>query len=409
MVVADGRCDVIDGWGTTGMSVSPDGTRLARLVRPTENDAQPTLLTVTDRHGPVWSRRVPIVDAHSLLWTEHGLAAASTGANRVEFFDEDGVGTGRWTPGGVGDCWHLNSLVAVAGRLAVSAFGVFSHHREWHDLGPDGHGVVYDVERAEVLVGGLHSPHDPVVTDDGWVICNSGTSEFLRVGPNGEVADRVDLGGWTRGVALHGDHWFVGVTPVRDSDRSSAWIAVVDRERFEQVDEIDTPSTNIFALAVVDGPLLGGLRLNARSASLMVPGPPRLGTPLSADDCAVDLEIVANDPTASSDRQLTVRVTNHGSADLASVGDLPVLIGVRQRFDDSIDDLGRIHLPFTIRPGRCETFTVVQRAVGLPRVAVELSVMQEGVRWMCDVWPGAATTLVLADEAALADETVLGG
>lgn len=240
---------------TTGMCLSPKADRLAYLSYVSSFKPDGSYLTVIDRDGLVVRRRLPeVVDPHSLVWDpDEGLVAVSTLNNTVFWLSDDGLISDSWSPGGKGDCWHINSLTWREGVLCATAFGRFSEHRGWAKEGAaEGAGIIFEPRSGKTLVNGLTYPHDPVWLDSSWLVCNSGTGEVLSIDPVGTIVKRVQLDGWTRGVQIESERILVGVTVHRSSPPNArARIAVLDRKTLQEIDSLPVPAKEVFALVAV--------------------------------------------------------------------------------------------------------------------------------------------------------------
>lgn len=403
MIAVDAHgCEVIDTVPSHGMAVSPQGDRVARLTR-TGGEGGLTHLMISDRDGLVLSRRVPVVEPHSLLWTIDGLIAASTGTNSLIWFDETGNTTRSWSPGGDGDCWHLNCLTTHGGHVLVAAFGMFGAHRAWTQLDGAGQGLVYDVDAGTVVLGGLHCPHDVLRLGERWLVCNSGDGEVIRIDasdPDDWTAQRTQLGGWTRGLVVVGDRFAVGVTPRRSSDSTRARVAFVDEDSLDEVDSIEIPAPNIYALAMLDEDLVEGILRSSRMTSMMSAPDTFVDGPLDAADCDAEVRVLAVDRTLDH-ALVDVVVTNRGTRTYASVGTHPVHLGVRGRTDDATLDLDRHPLPRPIRPGRSLTFSIDVATSGRVIDELHLGLVQDQVRWFDEVAPAATASILTGEHPGL--------
>lgn len=175
--VGDNDCELLDPLPTTGMAVSPDGTRLARVTW-VEGATDVSELVVNDSLGLLLYRRLDgVAEPHSMMWLDDEIHVVSTGNNSIATMDDSGRTKHVWRPEGVsshGDRWHLNSLTLVGDRVLATAFGMFDAVRGWGRPGAlEGAGVVFDLATGEVVLSGFSAPHDPTWLGDGWLICNS--------------------------------------------------------------------------------------------------------------------------------------------------------------------------------------------------------------------------------------------
>ncbi|WP_293751661.1 TIGR03032 family protein [Limnohabitans sp. Rim8] len=114
------------------------------------------------------------------------------------------------------DRCHLNGLAMKEGRAAyVTAVGESDVVDGWRDHRSAG-GIVMDVQRNEVVAGGLSMPHSPRWHQDKLWVCNSGTGEFGHVElDSGRFVPLTFCPGYMRGLFFHGDYALVGLSKPR--------------------------------------------------------------------------------------------------------------------------------------------------------------------------------------------------
>lgn len=206
-------------------------------------------------------------DPHDVLWTGDSYAIACAGANKIVFVSPAGKVTRIWAAPGVGDAWHLNSLLVIDGELHVAAFGRHERDREWNEPGADpASGFVLNLVTGKDVVTGLSSPHHPRLVDGKWIICNSGRRGLTRIdAETGGVEAEVVLEGWTRGLAVLDSVLLVGESPGRTEPAGvSASVAVVDRGTWEVVDRFSVPAREIYDIALGPADLAKSIRRSAR-------------------------------------------------------------------------------------------------------------------------------------------------
>lgn len=413
LYVESGRGDLVDPLPTTGMCLSPDGSKLARLVW-TPHDNAGSALYISDHTGLLLYRRLDEVsEPHSLLWVDDQIIVVSTHTNSVLWLDDSGRERRRWTAPGTkptGDYWHLNSLTHDGDRLLVSAFGVFDRHRGWAEPGArDGAGIVFDLCAERIALTGLSGPHDPIWLGDSWLVCNSMTQEVRRLKPDGETTARVRLGGWTRGLLVENGRAYVGVGVHRDADPAArARIAVLELETLTEVDAMPLPGREVFALSRISQGILDGLRVGARTGALQEAGSAeiRMETPLAPADCVVRTEVVGGyrpgETWTTGPRTITVRVTNLSAVRLSGLGPYPVRVGARwrQAGGDSFIDGERGMLSHPLDPGRSADIVLEMRPPLSGESVLRVGAVQEFVRWFDEVSPQASQDLAVRVDAA---------
>ena len=114
------------------------------------------------------------------------------------------------------DRCHLNGLAMRDGRAAyVTAVSQSDVVDGWRDHRADG-GIVIDVQRNEIVAGGLSMPHSPRWHQGKLWLCNSGTGEFGHLElETGRFVPVTFCAGYMRGLYFHGDFALVGTSKPR--------------------------------------------------------------------------------------------------------------------------------------------------------------------------------------------------
>jgi uncharacterized protein DUF4915 len=366
-----GRVEQIDRLPTTGLAWS--GSRLARArFDPAETARAGELLLYGPRRLDRRLSVAGLTDPHDLAWDGELLVAVSTLGNAVLWIDADGCVVRRCEPPGSGDCRHLNGVVVSAGRVLVTAFGRFARHREWAVRARDGTGILFDAASDAVVAEGFSSPHSPREMEGRLLLCDSGRSDLAVLTPKGRVERRVRLSGWTRGVAVDGDHVYVGES-VRRGEGGFATVAVLTRERLALVDRLELPVREVYDLLALP-------RGTART--LAAPSPPRPPMPaLAPSDLHASIHLHELRPLRRGElADVHCTVTNLRHAPLATAPPHPVSLA-------SIwEPPGRClwsPLPGTIPPGDTAWCTARLLAPDRPgRHELRLALVQEGVAWL---------------------------
>lgn len=168
------------------------------------------------------------------------------------------------------DRCHLNGLAMDRGApVAVTACSRSDTIDGWRDRRSGG-GVVIDVASGEIICAGLSMPHSPRAHQGLLWLLNSGTGELGFIAENGRFEPVAFCPGFVRGLAIHGNLAFVGLSKPRyrrfeglpldrrlqDAD-SDPWcgIQVIDLENGACVDwfRIDGPVTEIYDVALISG------------------------------------------------------------------------------------------------------------------------------------------------------------
>ncbi len=239
-------------------------------------------------------------------------------------------------------------------------------------------------------------------------MCNSGTGEVIEFDEQGVPRRGVELGGWTRGLALVDDLLLVGVSARRDESTpgATAELVVLDFDSFEERERLTLPCREIYDLAPVrpafrEG-LRRGLRTNGRLEGELVQAamfesvgvePVRLwatGEPLPQE--AMRSQVIADVSRSmrAGDRELIPCVVrNDGGAILTSSPPNPVSLSYRW-YDGrrEISEGERVPLPRALPPG---TPVSIDLPLEVPlesgRYRLGISLVQEHVAWFDEVDP----------------------
>jgi uncharacterized protein DUF4915 len=424
-VVEGERARRIDWLASMGLAVDPVRGRVARVLRDAGDPDGPGEVLVSDAKGIELYRRVDaLIDAHDTVWHDGELVVASTSSNSLLWLGAGGEVMRAWKAPGSGDAWHLNSLVVDGGRLLACAFGRFDEHRGWAAPGAaPGRGLVFDVESGETVIEGFTCPHTPFRLDGRWAICDSAELALVVLDDDGTVAERVALGGWTRGAAVAGDRLYVGISARRhESPGARAAVAVLDRETLRELTRIPIPAREVYAVAAVPAALIEGLERGFRTNATRVGDADQLALfraagvepellwavsdPLPESACRTTLaaELPAT-MRAGETREVSWALTNHGGAVLPMAQPHPVRVGARWFAADGtvIAHHERAELLRSVPPGATVHGTIMLTAPqGASRL--RLSPVQEFVRWFddCDPANGVAGTVAVTAGAAAA-------
>ena len=372
LVLLDGdRVERVDGLPTTGLAASSGRVGRARFD-PAETATSGELL-VYEPGGLERRLVVPgLADAHDIAWDGDILGAVSTLGNAVLWIDQEGQVVRRWQPPGSGDCRHLNGLVVQSGRALVTAFGRFTRHREWAVRPREERGVLLDATTDRVVAAGFSSPHSPREVDGRLLLCDSGRSELVVLSWSGCIERRVPLTGWTRGIAVAGDHVYVGES-ARRGEGAFATVAVLTRDSLTLVHRVELPVREVYNLL----PLPRGVTRRLATPSSRLPPMPAL----PPSDLRASIQLDAVPPLRRGELStLECTVTNLGRRSLLTAQPHPVSIA--SHWEPPTRCLWS-PLPRAISPGetvRCSTRVLAPGRPG--RHALRLSLVQERVAWL---------------------------
>jgi uncharacterized protein (TIGR03032 family) len=187
----------------------------------------------------------------------------------------------RWRPPFVSklmpeDRCHLNGVALENGRPRyVTAVAETDVRQGWRPEKASG-GCVVDVPTGRSVVRGLCMPHSPRVAAGRLYLLDSGSGRLVHADPDtGQVQTVADLPGFARGLAIHADNAYVGLSRIRPTsdmaglpiadrpERLTCGLAVVDLKTGQSVARLDfdSPLNELFDVQVLPGvrkPFLSG-------------------------------------------------------------------------------------------------------------------------------------------------------
>ncbi|MBI5853293.1 MAG: TIGR03032 family protein [Planctomycetes bacterium] len=155
------------------------------------------------------------------------------------------------------DRCHLNGLAVEDGRIAwVTALGETNHAEGWRENKTSG-GIVMNVATGAVVARGLCMPHSPRVHDRTLFVLDSGRGRLCTVDPrDGRITTVAALPGYARGLAVHGETAFVGLSKVREKDLANG-LPVTEQYRVDErrcgIAAIDLRSGRLVAFLWFEG------------------------------------------------------------------------------------------------------------------------------------------------------------
>jgi hypothetical protein len=415
LVSYDGsRTERIDRVSSMGLALA--GNRLARLLRDLDQPGAAAELLVYDERGVQRYYRLDAVsEGHDLAWDGSSFIVVSTATNTIVWVSPSGEITRTWKAPGEGDAWHLNDLLLKDGDVYVAGFRKDPQHRAWASHLEEPSGFVMSVTTGQDALQGITCPHSPRFFDGAWAVCNSAGGELLQFDQSGrEVARRLKLEGWTRGLAVGDELLFVGESGIREPFAGGAsTVAIVDRASWSLMDRVSLPCDQIYDLALAPISLLEGLRrgfrTNARRNAEQdqyamfrrVGIEPRLlwaiSDPLPPEACRVRIELAVPEVLgAGTQVELPCVLENLGPEFLVSAPPYPVTIACKwipsdSELDDQVIESDHWRLPQTLPPRHPVEFGLkipIPAQSGAFRLRVTL--VQEQVRWFDDVDPANA-------------------
>jgi Domain of unknown function (DUF4915) len=375
----DRAATVLDPVPCTGAATSDD--KIARLVRAPGELTSTCELLISDARGIVEYRRLDAIrDPHDIRRSPAGWMIVSTGTNKIVALEGDRLHA-LWSGNDVPDSCHVNCITEADGDLWATAFGWFEGFKGWRGAEAVGAGVLWNLRTGEEIAG-LSHPHTPRYVDASWFICESLTESFVRRDRAGAEVQRVELGGYTRGVAFVGDRILVGVSARREHPSSDAYVAVLDRSTLAVLDRIPLPCSEIYEVVSVPAHLAAGVRRGFVDRE-------QQGVALDRQHCACRIRGDLPDRMRLNEScAIDVEIENTGTVELVSRPPQPVFVATRwiDGRGDHVDG-DRVPLPIPLAPGDRAHARVPIQAPAAGRHQLALSLVLEGQFWFDELDP----------------------
>lgn len=114
------------------------------------------------------------------------------------------------------DRCHLNGMAMQNGKPKyASAFNEGNSAKSWKEEVTTS-GVIYDIEKNEVIARNLPMPHSPKIYKDELYVLLSATGEFVKIDTeSGKYDVIIKLDGFVRGLSFYKDFAFIGLSKLR--------------------------------------------------------------------------------------------------------------------------------------------------------------------------------------------------
>jgi uncharacterized protein (TIGR03032 family) len=192
------------------------------------------------------------LDIHDLSYGENDqLFGVNTLFSCIIKIDDDYNFTPYWKPKFIDkivseDRCHLNGMALEDGKPKyASAFGMGNTRQSWRDTVTTG-GVIINVQTDDVIIEGLAMPHSPRIYDGELYTLLSATGELIRINPaNGTYGVVVKLDGFVRGMDLHKDYLFIGLSKLRKNSSTFAKLDFAEKANVAGVVIVHLPTGSI--------------------------------------------------------------------------------------------------------------------------------------------------------------------
>ncbi len=169
------------------------------------------------------------LDIHDLNFgANKELYGVNTLFSSIVKIDDNYSFTPMWKPNFIDrivseDRCHLNGMAMENGKPKyVTAFGQGNSFQSWRDTVTTG-GIVIDVETDEIIIDGLAMPHTPRIFNGELYTLLSASGELIKINrEKGTYEVIVKLDGFVRGMDLHQDYLFIGLSKLRKNSSTFA-------------------------------------------------------------------------------------------------------------------------------------------------------------------------------------------
>lgn len=144
------------------------------------------------------------------------------------------------------DRCHLNGMAMQDGLPKyVTAFNQGNSLQSWReDITRTG--VVMDVSSGEVIAEGLAMPHSPRLFGKDLYVLLSATGELVRIQPeSGHKETVLKLDGFVRGMALHQDYLFIGLSKLRKNSSTFGKLDFAEKANQAGIVVVHLPTASI--------------------------------------------------------------------------------------------------------------------------------------------------------------------
>ncbi len=162
------------------------------------------------------------LDIHDLRFGNDGsLFAVNTLFSCIIKINDDYNFIPYWTPPFIDkliseDRCHLNGMALKNGiPKYATAFNQGNSFQSWRE-NITKTGVIFDIDSNETIIGNLPMPHSPRLFGDDLFVLLSASGELVKIDiNNGKYNIIVKIEGFVRGMSLHKDYLFIGLSKLR--------------------------------------------------------------------------------------------------------------------------------------------------------------------------------------------------
>lgn len=220
------------------------------------------------------------IQAHEMAWVGDDLWIVNTLFSCLCSPHPEYSFVPRWRPRFISelapeDRCHLNGLALAGGRPKfVTAMAETNAAGGWR-ANKTTTGCLIDIDSSETVARGFAMPHSPRVHNGRVWLLDSGRGGLVAIDPaNGKAETVARFPGYVRGMTLHQNYAFIGLSKIRetstfggvpiaeDRERLKCGFAVVDLDRASLVGQFEfkTGVDEIFDVSLIPNNLMAELR-----------------------------------------------------------------------------------------------------------------------------------------------------
>ncbi|MBI9067829.1 MAG: TIGR03032 family protein [Salinivirgaceae bacterium] len=217
-----------------GMAVSQNKLAIASFDevtvlknRPELAKSYPTKKNVYDAiYIPTARYNTGSLALHDMEFMNDKLVAVNTSFSCLSYIDSENSFTPFWQPPFITelqpeDRCHMNGLAVENNQIKyLTALGNTNTVQGWRNNKMVG-GILMEYPSGKIILDRLAMPHSPRVFNGKLYVLNSAKGELICVDPTtGTYEVVVKLGAFARGMSLHGDYLFIGVSKLRHNSKA---------------------------------------------------------------------------------------------------------------------------------------------------------------------------------------------
>lgn len=192
------------------------------------------------------------LDIHDISFGENGqLFAVNTLFSCLMKIDSDYNFTPYWQPSFIDklvseDRCHLNGMAMQNGKPKyATAFNEGNTRQSWRE-NVTKTGVIFDVEKNKIIARDLAMPHSPRIFNNELYVLLSATGELVKVDVNtGKYEVIVKIEGFVRGMSLHEDYLFIGLSKLRQNSSTFAKLPFAHKANHAGIVAVHLPTKSI--------------------------------------------------------------------------------------------------------------------------------------------------------------------